>query len=166
MRPNKCCERDYAYCSSSDREKIKIIRLQLLASKIKFQVILLRKANWNSVVSPIDPSQRHIAISNKWRYIEQEKRIIFQRLLPDWLFPIIEFFPLCVKYVIKCRLFTGEWRAMERSIIWQNGICWVEYSSGAWKIAQCSCSAMIGYVLNGLWTLFSWYVMLCKLFDV
>ena len=88
MRPNKCCERDYAYCSSSDREKIKIIRLQLLASKIKFQVILLRKANWNSVVSPIDPSQRHIAISNKWRYIEQEKRIIFQRLLPDWLLPI------------------------------------------------------------------------------
>ena len=166
MRPNKCCERDYAYCSSSDREKIKIIRLQLLASKIKFQVILLRKANWNSVVSPIDPSQRHIAISNKWRYIEQEKRIIFQRLLPDWFFCLSEFCPLCVKYVIKCRLFTGEWRAMERSIIWQNGICWVEYSSGAWKIAQCSCSAMIGYVLNGLWTLFSWYVMLCKLFDV
>ena len=166
MRPNKCCERDYAYCSSSDREKIKIIRPQLLASKIKFQVILLRKANWNSVVSPIDPSQRHIAISNKWRYIEQEKRIIFQRLLPDWFFCLSEFCPLCVKYVIKCRLFTGEWRAMERSIIWQNGICWVEYSSGAWKIAQCSCSAMIGYVLNGLWTLFSWYVMLCKLFDV
>ena len=166
MRPNKCCERDYAYCSSSDREKIKIIRLQLLASKIKFQVILLRKANWNSVVSPIDPSQRHIAISNKWRYIEQEKRIIFQRLLPDWFFCLSEFCPLCVKYVIKCRLFTGEWRAMERSIIWQNGICWVEYSSGARKIAQCSCSAMIGYVLNGLWTLFSWHVMLCKLFDV
>ena len=160
MRPNKCCERDYAYCSSSDREKIKIIRPQLLASKIKFQVILLRKANWNSVVSPIDPSQRHIAISNKWRYIEQEKRIIFQRLLPDWLLPIW-ILPTVCEIRDKCRLLTGEWRAMERSIIWQNGICWVEYSSGAWKIAQCSCSTMIGYVLNGLWTLFSWYVMLC-----
>ena len=34
------------------------------------------KGIWNSVVSPIDPNQRYIAISNKWRYIKQEKRII------------------------------------------------------------------------------------------
>ena len=29
MRPNNSCERDHAYCRSSNREKIKIIRLQL-----------------------------------------------------------------------------------------------------------------------------------------
>ena len=34
------------------------------------------------------------------------------------------------------------------------------------KIAYCSRSAMIGYVLIGLRTFFSWYVMECKLFGV
>ena len=34
MRPNNCCKRDYAYCRSSNREKIKIICLQLDASKV------------------------------------------------------------------------------------------------------------------------------------
>ena len=33
-RPNNSCERDYAYCRSSNREKIKIIHLQLVTSKI------------------------------------------------------------------------------------------------------------------------------------
>ena len=34
------------------------------------------------------------------------------------------------------------------------------------KIASCACSAMIVHVLIGLWTLFSWYVVKCKLFGV
>ena len=38
-------------------------------------------------ISPIYPNQRCILISNEWRYIEQEKRIIFQRGLLDWLLP-------------------------------------------------------------------------------
>ena len=80
-RPHNSCKRDYAYCHYSSREKIKIIRLQLVTLKIWFCIILLRKANWNSVVPLIDPNQSYIAISNKWRYIDQEKRIIFQRRL-------------------------------------------------------------------------------------
>ena len=32
-RPNNGCERNYAYCRSSNRKKIKITRLQLVASK-------------------------------------------------------------------------------------------------------------------------------------
>ena len=87
-RPNDVCERDYAYCHSSNREKIKIIPLQLVTSKIYFRVILLRKANWNSVVPLIDPDQRCIVISNEWRYTEQEKRMLSQRGLLDWLLPI------------------------------------------------------------------------------
>ena len=66
----KGCLRDYAYCRSSDREKIKIICLQLVTSKIQFRVIFLRKANSNFVVLLIDPDQRHSAISNRWRYIQ------------------------------------------------------------------------------------------------
>ena len=54
---------------------------------------------------------------------------------------------------------------MERSLIWQNGIWLLIYNSSRWKISQCSWRAMIGHVLIGLWTLFSWYVMECKLFD-
>ena len=52
---------------------------------------------------------------------------------------------------------------MERSLIWRNGIWLVEYNSSIWKIKHCPCSAIIGYVLIGLWTLFPWYVMECKL---
>ena len=33
-RSNNRCEKDYAYCHSSNREKIKIIRLQVVTSKI------------------------------------------------------------------------------------------------------------------------------------
>ena len=33
-RPNNSCKRDYVYCHSSNRQKIKIICLQLAASKI------------------------------------------------------------------------------------------------------------------------------------
>ena len=70
-------------------DTIKIVCLQLVASKIKFHIrILLRKANWNFVVSPIKPKPRYIAISNKWRYNDQEKKIISQRGLLDWLLPI------------------------------------------------------------------------------
>ena len=58
---------DYIYCRSSNREKITIICLQLVAKKIQFHVILLQKANCNSVLYPIEPKQRHIAISNEWR---------------------------------------------------------------------------------------------------
>ena len=71
----------------SNREKIKIIRLQLVTSKIKFRLILLRKANRNFFVPLIDPNQRYFAISNKWRHTEQEERMIFQRGLLDWLLP-------------------------------------------------------------------------------
>ena len=48
-RPNNGCKRDYAYCCSSTKKNIKIICLKLVALKISFYVILLRKANWNSV---------------------------------------------------------------------------------------------------------------------
>ena len=58
---------DYIYCRSSNREKITIICLQLVAKKIWFHVILLQKANCNFVLYPIEPKQRHIAISNEWR---------------------------------------------------------------------------------------------------
>ena len=61
--PNNDCVRDYAYCRSSYRKKIKIIRRHLVAPKMWFHVILLRKANWNSVVSPLDPKQGYLAIS-------------------------------------------------------------------------------------------------------
>ena len=62
--------KETAYCRSFNREKIKILRLKFVNSKIYFCVILLRKANWNFVVPLINPNQRYIAISNKWRYIE------------------------------------------------------------------------------------------------
>ena len=67
---------------------ITVLRLQLVGFKNIILRYLIRKANWNSVVSPIDPNKRYIAISNKWRYIEKEKRIIFRRGLLDWLLPI------------------------------------------------------------------------------
>lgn len=51
-RPNTGCERDYAYCRSSNREKIKIICQQLVMSKIWFHVILL----WNAYLSYPDKS--------------------------------------------------------------------------------------------------------------
>ena len=76
-------------------KKIKLIPQWLVAPKIEFHLILLWKANWNSVVSPIKPNQRYIAISNKWRYNDQEKRIIFQRGLLDWLLPIWTLPPVC-----------------------------------------------------------------------
>ena len=76
-RPNNGCKRDYAYCCSSDSEKIKIIS-SVNHLKIQFHIILQWKANWNSAVPSIDPNQRYIAILNKWRYIELGKRIIFQ----------------------------------------------------------------------------------------
>ena len=115
MRPNNSCKRDHAYCCSSNREKIKLICQQLVTPKIEFHQILLRKAYRNSVVSPIKPNQRYIAISDKWRYNNQEKRIIFQRGLLDWLLPIWTLPCVCVKYVIKCRLFTRNWHAT-----WEN----------------------------------------------
>ena len=61
-------------------------------------------------------------------------------------------------YIIKCRLFTRKWYKMEQSLMWQNGIWWVEYNSTMWNIAYCSCRAMIGHVLIRFWTLFSWYM--------
>ena len=61
-------------------------------------------------------------------------------------------------YIIKCRLFTWKWYKMEQSLMWQNGIWWVEYNSTMWNIAYCSCRAMIGHVLIRFWTLFSWYM--------
>ena len=70
-RPKYGCERDYAYNHYFNRERI--IRLPLVASNIKFHVILFRK-HTKTVVSPIDPNQRYIAISNKWRHTGQEKR--------------------------------------------------------------------------------------------
>ena len=89
--------------------------VKLVTPKIEFHQILRQKANRNSVVSPIKPNQRYIAISNKWRYNNQEKRIIFQRGLLDWLLPIWTLPCVCVKYVIKCRLFTRNWHAT-----WEN----------------------------------------------
>ena len=94
-RLNNSCKRDHTYCRSSKREEMKIVRLQLVAPKIEFHLILLWKANWNSVVSPIEPNQRYIAILNKRRYTEQEKRIIFQRGLLDWLLPIWTLLCMC-----------------------------------------------------------------------
>ena len=95
-RPKNGCERDYSYCCSFNREKIKIIRPQLVTSKIWFRLILLRKANWNSVLPPIEPNQRYIWRSMYlWRYIDQEKRIIFKRGLLDWLLLIWTLPSLC-----------------------------------------------------------------------
>ena len=95
MRPNNSCKRDHAYCYSSNREKINFICQQLVTPKIEFHQILLGKAYRNSVVSPIKPNQRYIAISDKWRYNHQEKWIIFQRGLLDWLLPIWTLLSVC-----------------------------------------------------------------------
>ena len=46
-RPNIGCERDSAYCRSPKGEKIKIIRLQLVTSKIYFRVNL--RPGWVNV---------------------------------------------------------------------------------------------------------------------
>ena len=82
----------------------------------------------------------------------------------------VNFFQWCrimrLEYVIKCRLSTRKWHVMGRSLMWQNGIWLVEYISSKWTIASCSCSAMIGYVVIGLWMMFSQYVMEFKLFRV
>ena len=82
----------------------------------------------------------------------------------------VNFFQWCrimrLEYVIKCRLSTRKWHVMGRSLMWQNGIWLVEYISSKWTIASCSCSAMIGYVVIGLWMMFSEYVMEFKLFGV
>ena len=82
----------------------------------------------------------------------------------------VNFFQWCrimrLEYVIKCRLSTRKWHVMGRSLMWQNGIWLVEYISSKWTIASCSCSAMIGYVVIGLWMMFSQYVMEFKLFGV
>ena len=99
------CERYHAYCSSSNREKVNIVCVQLVASNILFHAISLRKANWYSVVSPVDTDQRYIAISNEWRYLEQKRRLIFQTRLPDWLLPIWTLPSVC-EIRDKCRLFT------------------------------------------------------------
>ena len=73
-------------------EKIKIIRLQLVASK--YNSMWLYNENWNSVVSTIYPNHRNILILNEWGYTEHEKRLIFQRglldlLLPYWTLPSV-----------------------------------------------------------------------------
>ena len=91
-RPNNSCKRDYAYYCPSTREKIKIIRLQLVASK--YNSMWLYNENWNSVVSTIYPNHRNILILNEWGYTEHEKRLIFQRglldlLLPYWTLPSV-----------------------------------------------------------------------------
>ena len=65
--PNNSCKRDHTNCCSSNREKIKIIHLQLVVQKI---------------------NQRYTVILNKLGYINQEKRKIIQRGLLDWLLPI------------------------------------------------------------------------------
>ena len=66
----------------------------------------------------------------------------------------VNFFLWCwimwLEYVIKCRLFTRKWHVTERGPIWRNGIWLVEYNSSTWKIVQCSCRAMVWYVLIGL----------------
>ena len=103
-RLNNSCKRDHTYCRSSNREKIKIIHLQLVAPKIEFHPILLQKANWNSVVSLIEPNQRYIPILNKWRDTEQEKRIIFQRGLLDAHLD----FALCVEICVKMQVVYKE----------------------------------------------------------
>ena len=64
MRPNNSFKRDHAYCRSSNR-KILNLFVKLVTPKIEFHQILRQKANRNSVVSPIKPNQRYIAISNK-----------------------------------------------------------------------------------------------------
>ena len=147
-RPNNGCLRDNAYCHSSKREKIKIIPLQLVTSKKKLHVILLQKANWNSVVPQIDPNQKYIAISNKRRYIEQEKRIIFERGLLDRLLPIWTLPSACVKYMIKCRLFykelTCNW-VKSRSI--ENSIIPIAFSS-MWIFFQWDCTMRLEYVIK------------------
>ena len=40
-------------------------------------------------------NQRYIAISNKWRNSEQDKRIIYKRGFLDWLLPIRTLPPVC-----------------------------------------------------------------------
>ena len=71
-----------------------------------------------------------------------------------------------LEYMIKCRLFTQKWHVMKQSLIWQNGIWLMEYSSTTWKITLCSCSALIWCVFIRLWTLFLLYVMEWKLFGM
>ena len=68
-RPKVAKETTLATVTLTER----IIRLPLVASNIKFHVILFRK-HTKTVVSPIDPNQRYIAISKKWRHTGQEKR--------------------------------------------------------------------------------------------
>ena len=193
--PNNSCKRDHTNCCSSNREKIKIIHLQLVVQKI---------------------NQRYTVILNKLGYINQEKRKIIQRGLLDWLLPIwtlpcvceihnemqvqvvyneltcdwvksmvavawkvhhqshlvlCEFFlvewKIHLEYVIKCRLFTRKWHIMEQSLKGQSGIWLVEYNSSTWKnYTIYSCRVMIGYVLIGLRTLFPWYLMESELFGM
>ena len=80
----------------TERNKAKPVQFQItldtrlkfvLNGPILFCVISSRKANWNSVVSPIVPYQRSTAISKKWRYndMRNEERIIFQRGLLTYL---------------------------------------------------------------------------------
>ena len=57
LRKETICERDYAYNRSSNREKIKIIRLQLVLKNI-----ILRNSTTKS--KPLFPYQKYIAISN------------------------------------------------------------------------------------------------------
>ena len=91
-KPNNGCERNYTYCRSSNREY-----QNYLSTVNYFKNVIpnhfTTKTNWNFVVSPIDPNQRYIILSNESGSIEQEKRIIFQRLLHCSLSGLC---PLCV----------------------------------------------------------------------
>ena len=120
-------------------DTIKIVCLQLVASKIKFHIrILLRKANWNFVVSLIKPKPRYIAILNKWRYNDQEKKKYHKEgsLIGCCLSGLC---PLYVKYIIKCRLFTRNWHAtqencFESSLSVAFNSMWIFFS----RVGQCS----------------------------
>ena len=103
-RPNNCWGIDYPYCRSPDRQKNQHYSSTVRCLKIQFHVILLRKAKWKSVVSPIDPNQGYIAIMNKWRYNEQEKMIkVLQKWLLNWLLLIWHLPPELTRDGIKAR---------------------------------------------------------------
>ena len=56
------------------------LQLQLVVSKIFFHLILLSKANWNSILSQIASNWRYFVVSNPLTSDKKEKSIIFLRL--------------------------------------------------------------------------------------
>ena len=67
----KGCERDYSCNRYSNRENH-----SSTVSRLKYKIPrnFIPKSKLKTVVSPIDPNQRYIAISKKWRHTGQEKR--------------------------------------------------------------------------------------------